>query len=167
MVSRSGQAARFNEGDVRSMGRDTGGVRGMNVARGDNCVLAMDVVRPDTELLVVTDAGYGKRTDIEEYPVKGRGTMGVKTTSLTEKKGGVAGALIVREHHDLVFISQNGMVQRTGVRGISKQGRPAQGVRLMNMREDDRVSAVALVMESTTDTAAEVADELPGSQPDE
>jgi DNA gyrase subunit A len=165
MVSRSGQAARFNEDDVRPMGRDTGGVRGMNVERGDNCVLAMDVVRPDTELLVVTDGGYGKRTPIEEYPVKGRGTMGVKTISLTEKKGALAGALIVREHHDLVFISQNGMVQRTGVRGISKQGRPAQGVRVMNLRDDDRVSAVALVMETTADTAATVQEGLEEAQP--
>ena len=87
--------------------------------------------------------------------------MGVKTIGLTEKKGGVAGALIVREHHDLVFISQNGMVQRTGVKGISKQGRPAQGVRVMNLREDDQVSAVALVMETAADTGAEVAEELP------
>jgi DNA gyrase subunit A len=86
--------------------------------------------------------------------------MGVKTIGLTEKKGGVAGALIVREHHDLVFISQTGMVQRTSVKGISKQGRPAQGVRLMNLREDDTVSAVALVMESAADTSAEVQDEL-------
>ena len=156
IVSRSGQAARFNEDQARPMGRDTGGVRGMNVSRGDNRVLAMDVVRPDTELLVVTDAGYGKRTAIEEYPVKGRGTMGVKTISLTEKKGGLAGALIVREHQELVFISQNGMVQRTGVRGISKQGRSAQGVRVMNLREDDVVSAVALVVETSTDTSAEV-----------
>ena len=161
MVSRSGQAARFNEDQVRPMGRDTGGVKGMNVDRGDNRVLAMDVVRPDTELLVVTDGGYGKRTPIEEYPVKGRGTMGVKTISLTERKGALAGALIVREHHDLVFISQNGMVQRTAVRGISKQGRPAQGVRVMNLREDDRVSAVALVMEASTDTSAQVEEDLP------
>jgi DNA gyrase subunit A len=161
MVSRSGQAARFNEDQARPMGRDTAGVKGMNVERGDNRVLAMDVVRPDTELLVVTENGYGKRTAIEDYPVKGRGTMGVKTIGLTEKKGGVAGALIVREHYDLVFISQNGMVQRTGVRGISKQGRPAQGVRIMNLREDDVVSAVALVMETSEDTAAPVAtDEL-------
>ena len=79
--------------------------------------------------------------------------MGVKTIGLTEKKGGLAGALIVREHQDLVFISQNGMVQRTGVRGISKQGRPAQGVRVMNLREDDQVSAVALVMEDEADRA--------------
>jgi DNA gyrase subunit A len=165
MVSRSGQAARFNEDQVRPMGRDTAGVRGMNVVRGDNRVLAMDVVRPDTELLVVTENGYGKRTAIEEYPVKGRGTMGVKTIGLTEKKGGLAGALIVREHHDLVFISQNGMVQRTSVRGISRHGRPAQGVRVMNLREDDQVSAVALVMETTTDTGAEVQEGLEEAQP--
>ena len=143
------------------MGRDTGGVRGMNVSRGDNRVLAMDVVRPDMELLVVTENGYGKRTAIEEYPVKGRGSMGVKTIGLTEKKGGLAGALIVREHHDLVFISQSGMVQRTSVKGISKQGRPAQGVRVMNLREDDVVSAVALVMETSADTAAAVQEDLP------
>ncbi|HZC12894.1 MAG TPA: DNA gyrase C-terminal beta-propeller domain-containing protein, partial [Thermoleophilaceae bacterium] len=162
MVSRSGQAARFGEAEARPMGRDTAGVRGMNVSRGDNCVLAMDIARDDTELLVVTENGYGKRTAIEEYPVKGRGTMGVKTIGLTEKKGGVAGALIVKEHYDLVFISQNGMVQRTGVRGISKQGRPAQGVRVMNLREDDVVSAVALVMETSEDTAAQVVgDDLP------
>jgi len=160
IVSRSGQAARFNETAARPMGRDTGGVRGMNVSRGDNRVLAMDVVRPDTELLVVTDAGYGKRTPIEEYPVKGRGTMGVKTISLTEHKGGLAGALIVRDHQELVFISQNGMVQRTGVKGISKQGRSAQGVRVMNLREDDVVSAVALVVEASTDTSAQVAEGL-------
>jgi DNA gyrase subunit A len=92
--------------------------------------------------------------------------MGVKTIQLTEKKGGVAGALIVREHQDLVFISQNGMVQRTSVRGISRQGRPAQGVRLMNMREDDSVSAVALVMEDEADTSAVVQEEMPdGIQP--
>jgi len=160
MVARSGQAARFSEDQVRPMGRDTSGVKGMNVARGDNWVLDMDVVQPDTDLLVVTEHGFGKRTDIEEYPVKGRGTMGVKTIGLTEKKGALAGALIVREHHELVFISQNGMVQRTGVRGISKQGRPAQGVRLMNLREDDSVSAVALVMEESTDTAAQVEADL-------
>ncbi len=166
IVSRSGQAARFSENAARSMGRDTAGVRGMNVSRGDNRVLAMDVVRPDTELLVVTDAGYGKRTPIEEYPIKGRGTMGVKTIGLTETKGGLAGALVVREHQELVFISQNGMVQRTGVKGISKQGRPAQGVRVMNLREDDVVSAVALVVEASADTAAPVAEALP-EPPDE
>jgi DNA gyrase subunit A len=165
MVSRSGQAARFNEGQARPMGRDTGGVRGMNVARGDNCVLSMDIARDDTELLVVTENGYGKRTPIADYPVKGRGAMGVKTIALTEKKGGVAGAMIVRDHQDLVFISQNGMVQRTGVKGISQQGRPAQGVRVMNLRDEDMVSAVALVMDDEADTSTVAEGETDGLQP--
>jgi len=155
MVSHSGHASRFNESQARAMGRDTSGVRGMNVSRGGNHVLAMGIARDDTELLVVTDNGYGKRTAISEYPVKGRGTMGVQTIKLTEKKGGLAGALIVREHQELVFISREGMVQRTGVRGISRYGRASQGVRVMNLREGDAVSAVALVVEST-DTAAQV-----------
>jgi DNA gyrase subunit A len=158
VVSRSGQAARFNEDQVRPMGRDTAGVRGMNVAQKGNAVLAMDVARDDDELLVVTVNGFGKRTPLPDYPVKNRGTMGVKTISMTDRKGALVGALVVREHHELVFISQNGMVQRTGVRGISRQGRPAQGVRLMNLRDDDVVSAVALVMESTADTGAPVAE---------
>ncbi|HEX8067322.1 MAG TPA: DNA gyrase C-terminal beta-propeller domain-containing protein, partial [Thermoleophilaceae bacterium] len=161
MVSRSGQAARFNESEARPMGRDTSGVRGMNVSRGDNRVIAMDVAREDTELLVVTENGFGKRTAIADYPVKGRGTMGVKTIQLTERKGALAGALIVREHHELVFISQNGMVQRTAVKGISLYGRASQGVKLMNLREDDIVSAVALVMETNADTAAATDAELP------
>nr|MBA2439733.1 DNA gyrase subunit A [Thermoleophilaceae bacterium] len=131
----------------------------------DNCVLSMDIARDDTELLVVTENGYGKRSAIAEYPVKGRGAMGVKTIHLTEKKGGVAGALIVREHQDLVFISQGGMVQRTGVRGISRQGRSAQGVRVMNLREDDVVSAVALVMEDEADTSAVVHEDVGGLEP--
>src|SRR5438477_9526348 len=146
LVSRSGQAARFHESQVRSMGRDTGGVRGMNVSQKGNAVLAMDVARDDPELLVVTVNGFGKRTPIPDYPAKNRGTMGVKTISMTDRKGALVGALVVREHQELVFISQNGMVQRTGVKGISRQGRPAQGVRVMNLREDDEVSAVALVM---------------------
>jgi DNA gyrase subunit A len=161
VVARSGQAARFHESQARPMGRDTGGVRGMNVAQKGNAVLAMDVARDDQELLVVTENGYGKRTPIPEYPRKNRGTMGVKTISVTGKKGALIGALVVREHQELVFISQNGMVQRTGVRGISQQGRPAQGVRVMNIRDDDQVSAVALVMESEAATSAPVQDDLP------
>jgi DNA gyrase subunit A len=159
MVSRSGQAARFSEDQVRAMGRDTSGVRGMNVSQKANAVLAMDVARDDQELLVVTENGYGKRTPISDYPVKGRGTMGVKTITLTENKGQLAGALVVREHQELVFISQNGMVQRTSVRGINRYGRGSQGVRVMNIRDDDQVSAVALVVESDAATAAPVVQE--------
>src|SRR3954466_9727448 len=161
MISHSGQAARFNENEARAMGRDTGGVKGMNVSRGNNWVLAMDVARDDDELLVVTENGFGKRTLISDYPRKGRGSMGVKTITMTDRKGGVTAALIVREHQDLVFISQAGMVQRTSVKGISRYGRASQGVRLMNLRDDDVVSAVAVVVEDSADTAAAVADELP------
>jgi DNA gyrase subunit A len=171
MVSRSGQAARFHEDKVRAMGRDTSGVRGMNVSHPGNALLAMDVASDDQELLVVTENGYGKRTAISEYPVKGRDTMGVRTIQLTGKKGALAGALVVREHQELVFISQNGMVQRTSVRGISRYGRASQGVRVMNIRDDDQVSAVALVVESDSDAdasagAADDAEVIVGGDPD-
>jgi DNA gyrase subunit A len=118
-------------------------------------VLTMDVARDDAELFVVTENGYGKRTAVSEYPVKGRGTKGVLTIKLVERKGGLAGALTVREHQDLLFISQNGMVQRTNAGGISQMGRATQGVKVMNLRDDDRVSALALVVESSADVAAE------------
>jgi DNA gyrase subunit A len=166
MVSKSGHASRFSETAVRPMGRDTSGVKGMNVASKidgvPNRVLAMDVARDECELFVVTENGYGKRTAIAEYPVKGRGTRGVLTAKLTAKKGGLAGALIVREHQDLLFISQNGMVQRTSASGISQMGRPTQGVKVMNIKDDDRISAVALVVESDDSPPEEPQDELPG-----
>ncbi len=159
LVSKSGHASRFSEKAVRPMGRDTSGVKGMNVAgkigKKANRVLAMDVARDDTELFVVTENGYGKRTAVSEYPVKGRGTKGVLTIKLTERKGGLAGALIVRDHQDLLFISQNGMVQRTNAGGISRMGRATQGVKVMNIKDDDLVSAVALVVESSADVAEE------------
>ncbi|MCE3266079.1 MAG: gyrase, subunit [Solirubrobacterales bacterium] len=148
MVSKAGTAARFNETLARPMGRGTAGVKGMNVSDKGNEVLALEVARDEDELLVVTENGYGKRTPMSQYPVKGRGTKGVLTIKLNKKKGGVAGALMVRPHQELIFISQNGMVQRTGVKGISQQGRATQGVRVMNLKQGDRVSAVALVVES-------------------
>src|SRR3954462_14625828 len=149
MISRAGLAVRFSEADARSRGRDTSGVRGMDVASpADNHVIAMDVARPGQDLLVVTENGYGKRTSIDEYRKTSRGAKGVKTIQQTETKGALAGALVVREHQELVFISRDGMVQRTSVRGINRYGRSSQGVRLMNLRSDDVVSAVALVVES-------------------
>jgi len=132
---------------VRSMGRDTTGVRGMDVAK-DGRVIAMDVARDDMDLLVVTENGYGKRTQISQYRKTNRGAKGVKTIGLTEQKGGLAGALVVRDHQELVFISVGGMVQRTAAAGISQQGRSATGVRVMNLKDDDMVSAVALVVDA-------------------
>src|SRR3954449_11766225 len=154
MVSKAGQAVRFEEEKARAMGRATGGVRGMALQGPDDEVLAMDVARDEQELLVVTENGYGKRTSVSEYRKTNRGTKGVGTIKLTERKGALAGALVVREHEELVFISEGGMVQRTSVRGISRYGRMSQGVRVMNVKDEDRVSAVALVMESEEEAEA-------------
>jgi len=148
MVSKKGLTVRFSEDDARSMGRDTSGVRGMDVTGADNEVIAMDIARDDQYLLVVTENGFGKRTPVADYRKTSRGAKGVKTIQQTEAKGALAAALVVRDHHQLVFISQNGMIQRIAVRELRPLGRNAQGFRLMNVREDDLVSAVALVMES-------------------
>jgi DNA gyrase subunit A len=161
MVSKEGLAVRFEEGDARAMGRDTSGVRGMAITGDGNEVLAMDVARDDQELLVVTENGFGKRTPIDQYRKTARGAKGVQTIRFSERRGGLAAALVVRPHQELVFISQEGMVQRTGVRGIRQTGRAAQGVTLMSVREEDRVSAVALVVESEAQTSAVVAGDLP------
>jgi DNA gyrase subunit A len=161
MVSHAGLAVRFREDSVRAQLRPASGVRGMDVSGADNYVLAMDVARPGQDLLVVTEAGFGKRTAIDEYRLTSRGAKGVKTISFTEAKGLLAAALVVREHEELVFISTNGMVQRTGVRGINRYGRASQGVRVMNLREGDEVSAVALVVESSAEAATGNGDTLP------
>jgi DNA gyrase subunit A len=164
VVSHDGNAVRFHESDVRAMGRDTAGVRGMNVSQKGNSVLAMDVARDDQDLLVVTENGYGKRTNVSEYRKTKRGAMGVKTITLTDRKGGLAGALVVREHEELVFISSGGMVQRTSVKGINRYGRASQGVRLMNLKDEDVVSAVALIVEGADD--GDDGDALSGSLPE-
>jgi DNA gyrase subunit A len=158
MVSKEGLAVRFEEAEARAMGRATGGVRGMNITGKANEVLAMDVARDDQEMLVVTENGFGKRTPVSEYRKTSRGAKGVQTIKFSEKRGGLAAALVVRPHQELLFISQEGMVQRTSVRGIRQTGRAAQGVTLMNVRDEDRVSAVALVVESDGATAATVTD---------
>jgi DNA gyrase subunit A len=162
MVSRAGLTVRFAESDVRAMGRDTTGVRGMDVGK-DGQVIAMDVARDDMDLLVVTENGYGKRTRIDQYRKTFRGAKGVKTIGLTERKGGLAGALVVREHQELLFISVNGMVQRTGAGGISQQGRSATGVRLMNLKDEDLVSAVALVVDAGEDADAAAGEQSAGA----
>ena len=164
MTSKSGHAARFSEKQARPMGRATAGVKGMNVSDKGNRVLSLDVVdHSDTkgDLLVVTENGYGKRTPLVDYPVKGRGAKGMLTVRMTAKKGALAGARVVREGQELIFISQNGMVQRNAVDGISRMGRATQGVRVMNLKQGDRVSAVALVVESENGNGNGAAAETP------
>jgi DNA gyrase subunit A len=147
MVSRAGQAIRFSEKDVRPMGRDASGVQGMRLRGGDE-VISINIAHNDADLLVVTENGYGKRTRIDEYPRKGRGGMGVKTVQLTEAKGKLAGARVVREGYQVMLISNGGTVIRMPVEEVKRLGRSTQGVIVMRLREGEQVSTLAPVVES-------------------
>jgi len=149
LVSRKGQAIRFGEADVRAMGRDASGVQGMKLRAGDE-VIGVSVVGPqdDADLLVVTENGYGKRTRIVDYPKKGRGGMGVKTVQLTEARGQLAGARIVRDGYQVMLISTGGTVIRMPVGEIKRLGRSTQGVIVVRLREGEQVSTLAPVVES-------------------
>ncbi len=143
MVSSAGKAIMWGESEVRAMGRDTMGVRGMTVPP-DAHVLGMEVAAPGTDLFVITEKGYGKRTSVEEYPEHHRGGQGVSTITMTQKKGLLAGMKIVRPDDEIMIISEEGVVVRTPVSGISELGRSTQGVRVMNVADKDRVTAVAI-----------------------
>jgi DNA gyrase subunit A len=145
IVSRKGQAIRFSEASVRSMGRQTSGVIAMRL-NGDDEVLAMEVVRPNADLLVVTDAGFGKRTPVEQYPRKGRGGKGVLTTRFVERRGYLAGAQVVQEEDDIFLITDIGQIIRTRVKEVRRAGRSTQGVRIMRLGDTGRVAAVAPVV---------------------
>ncbi len=151
MVSRMGQAVRFNERDVRSMGRPASGVAGMKL-RGSDEVIEVDIASDDADLLVVTENGWGKRTRVSEYPVKGRGTMGVKTVQLVAGKGRLVGARIVRDGYQVMLISDNGTVIKMATDGIKRSGRSTQGVIVMRLREGEHVSTLAPVVGSDEDT---------------
>ena len=157
MVSRKGMAIRFAEKDVRAMGRDTSGVQGMRLRAGDE-VIAVNIAEDDADLLVVTEQGYGKRTRVADYPRKGRGGLGVKTVQLTEAKGQLAGSRVVREGYQVMLISTGGTMIKMPVGDIKRLGRATQGVIVMRLRGDERVSALAPVVESEDDSA--VADEV-------
>jgi len=157
MVSRLGQAIRFHESDVRPMGRNTSGVHGMRL-RGEDEVIAMDIARDDSDLFVITENGFGKRSPLTDYPVKGRGGLGVRTILLTDRKGYLVGVRVVRDNHEIVLQSREGVVIRMRADGIQRYGRATQGVRVMNMREGDVVSAVARMVVSESGTTDEEID---------
>ncbi len=144
MVSTSGKAIKWNEREARPMGRDTMGVKGMTVKPGD-AILGMEIAPGNAELFVVTERGYGKRTPVNEYPAHHRGGQGVKTIQVTPKKGPLTGMKIVQPQHELMLISEEGVVIRVKADDISKLGRSTQGVKVMNVAETDRVSAIARV----------------------
>ena len=162
MVSSAGKAIMWGEDEVRAMGRDTQGVRGMNVppiAR----VLGMEIARPDTDLFVITEKGYGKRTPVSEYPEHHRGGQGVYTITMTDKKGLLAAMKIVGEDDEIMIMSEEGIVVRTPVSGISELGRSTQGVRVMNVADKDRVTAVAISTQGKKKRTAKPSDGSAGS----
>jgi DNA gyrase subunit A len=142
--SRLGMAIRFPEGDVRPMGRTAYGVRGIQLREGDE-VVAMEVVKPGGTLLTVTQKGYAKRTDLEEYRVQSRGGLGLKNLEITDKNGNVVGIAQVHENEELLVITQQGKILRTPTADIRTIGRATQGVRVIDLGDDDVVVSVALV----------------------
>jgi DNA gyrase subunit A len=151
MVSRNGMTIRFDENDVRAMGRTAAGVRGMKLKNGDDRVVSVDVARDDTAILMMTEAGFGKRTQLEHFNRQGRGGQGVQGIKLTGKKGKVVSAFMVGLDDEIVAVSNNGITIRMAVREISSQGRAATGVRVMNMDDGDVVGSVAPILSADHD----------------
>lgn len=143
MVSSAGKAIMWDESEVRAMGRDTMGVRGMTV-NADARVLGMEIAHPGSDLFVITELGYGKRTPVAEYPEHHRGGQGVYTITMTPKKGSLAAMKVVDPTDEIMIITEEGVVVRTAVSGVSQLGRSTQGVHVMNVADKDKVTAVAI-----------------------
>jgi len=154
MVSTAGKAVLFEESQARPMGRDTRGVKGMTVKDGER-VLGMEIAPTEAQLFVVTERGFGKRTCINEYPVHKRGGQGVKTIVMTPKKGPLVGMKIIHEDHELMLMSEEGIMIRVKAKDISLLGRSTQGVKVMNVGDSDRVSAIARVSSEKKKAAKE------------
>ena len=153
LVTEKAQAIRFHEDDVRSMGRQAAGVRGIRLAAGDR-VMAVDVIDAETrelDLLIVSDNGFGKRTRLSEFNRQGRGGQGVTAMKLGAKNGRVAGAQIVREDEEVMLISAHGVVIRTPIAQVSRYGRATQGVAVMKLQPTDSVASLAVLSERTED----------------
>ncbi|HZA20655.1 MAG TPA: DNA gyrase subunit A, partial [Actinomycetota bacterium] len=158
LITKKGKAIRFSESNVRPMGRTATGVIGIRLDSDDE-VVACDVVEnEDDELLIVTEFGYGKRTKLSQFPRKGRGGKGVIAAKLTKPRGQIKGACIVSLEDEVFLISNDGVVIRIGVRTISRQGRPATGVRVMNLPPGTGISAVAMVIGETAENGQEKLD---------
>jgi DNA gyrase subunit A len=158
MVSSAGKAIKWDESEARPMGRDTMGVKGMTIKSGE-AVLGMEIAQNEgTELFVVTERGYGKRTAVAEYPEHHRGGQGVRTIQVTPKKGPLVGMKTVAPQHELMLISEEGVVIRVKAEDISKLGRSTQGVKVMNVSETDHVSAIARVSGGGKKKASKVAE---------
>lgn len=160
MALKSGRAIRFNESTVRPMGRTATGVRGITLASNDDEVVGMiSVNSPDVTVLVVSEKGYGKRTDIEDYRITNRGGKGVKTINITEKTGLLVAIKDVTDNDDLMIINKSGIVIRIGVDTLRVMGRATQGVRLITLKENDEIASITKVAREEDEEVEENIDE--------
>ena len=165
IASTNGRLIRFNEQEVRMMGRTASGVRGIDV--GDGKVVGMEISSDHADVLVVTEKGYGKKTPIDQYRMTHRGSKGVKALNVTEKNGNIVSFKIVSGDEDLMIITEGGIIIRLDVEKISSTGRVAQGVKLINLKDEQKVSTVALVQkveEDETQEESEVTETIENSE---
>lgn len=161
IASLSGKAIRFEDEKVRPMGRTASGVRGINLGTEDNEVIGMIVIRDkeNETVLVVSEKGYGKRSSIEDYRITNRGGKGVTTLNITEKTGKLIAIQSVTDENDLMIINKSGVTIRTGVKEMRVMGRATQGVRLINLKKNDEIAAVAKVAIEEDEELENLADE--------
>ena len=150
LITEQGQGIRFNETDVRPMGRNARGVISMRLNAKDN-ITSMEVVEPGGDLFIASENGYGRRTGLEEFSPQGRGGKGVRAYSINAKTGPVTAARVVQPADEITLISQNGIVIRTRVADIPQMGRYSRGVQLIDLKEGDRVASIARLPEGVAD----------------
>ncbi|HEY4389992.1 MAG TPA: DNA gyrase subunit A [Paenibacillus sp.] len=159
MGTAKGMSIHFPERDVRSMGRAATGVKGITLDEDDQ-LIGMDVIVPDQDILIVTTKGYGKRTPVSDYRIQSRGGKGIKTINVTDKNGPVVGLKVVKDDEDLMIITSSGTLIRTSMEGISTMGRYAQGVKLINIRDEDSVATVCRSDKSDDNEDTDETDEM-------
>jgi DNA gyrase subunit A len=162
--TRQGMAIRFDETDVRPMGRTAYGVRGITL-RDDDYVVAMEVIRAGGAMLSVTEHGYGKRTDVDEYRVQGRGGVGIINIADSDRNGEVVGVVHVQETDEVLMITEQGMILRTPTNDVRMIGRATQGVRLIDIAADDKVVSVARLEKEAEAEAETVPPPFPNGDP--
>ncbi|MBP6799389.1 MAG: DNA gyrase subunit A, partial [Luteimonas sp.] len=168
LFASNGKAVRFDESSVRAMGRTATGVRGIRLAEGEE-VRSLVVVDGDGDILTASERGYGKRTPLDEYPKKGRGTQGVIALQTTARNGKLVGAIQLSDHHEVLLISDGGTLVRTRAAEISQVGRNTQGVTLIRLAADESLQALERVDESLDEDepAADADDRVaPEQRPD-
>ncbi|MDS0527941.1 DNA gyrase subunit A [Clostridium sp. SHJSY1] len=159
MVTQNGYAVKFNEADVRAMGRTASGVKAINL-KGDDIAVCMDIAVDEEELLVISENGFGKRTPISEYKVQNRGGVGLITYKISEKTGKVVGATMCKEDDELMLINTSGVAIRINVKDISVTSRSTMGVRLMRTSEDEKVVAITKISGNGEDVSDEGINEI-------